>query len=81
MAWLVLQSAYMPNHFRLHSERIWLALDRHERHGWNIIKPCENRDEANIVLDEVRAAAETAKKGIRTSPPGRGRTEKRPSSK
>jgi hypothetical protein len=60
MVWLVLESAYMPNHFCLHSEMKWLALDRHERHGWDIIKRCETRDEANVVFDEVRA--EKAKK-------------------
>jgi hypothetical protein len=31
MIWLVLQSAYMPQLFRLHSEPKWLAMDRHER--------------------------------------------------
>jgi hypothetical protein len=56
MVWLVLESLYMPNHFRLHSEPKWLAMERQERHGWNIVKRCENRDEANRVLDEVRAA-------------------------
>jgi hypothetical protein len=45
MAWLVLESLYMPHHFRLHSERMWLAMSRHERHGWNIVKRCESRDE------------------------------------
>jgi hypothetical protein len=67
MVWLVLQSAYMPQLFRLHPEPKWLALDRHERHVWNILKRCESRDEANRVLDEVRAAAEKAKKGEQTS--------------
>ena len=76
MVWLVLESAYMPNHFRLHSERMWLALDRHERHGWNIVNRCESRDEANRVLDEVRAAAEQAKKSARSSRAARGGTEK-----
>jgi hypothetical protein len=33
-------------------------MDRHERHGWNIVKRCESRDKANRVLDEVRAAAD-----------------------
>jgi hypothetical protein len=80
MVWLVLESAYMPNHFRLHSERMWLALDRHERHGWNIVNRCESRDEANRVLDEVRAAAEKANKGARTSQQVRGGTEKLPPS-
>ena len=65
MVWFVLQSLYMPHLFRLHSERKWLAMDRHERHGWNIVKRCESRDEANRVLDEVRATAEKAKKGTR----------------
>jgi hypothetical protein len=62
MVWLVLESLYMPNHFRPHSEAKWLALNRHERHGWNILKRCETRDEANRVLDEARAAAEKGKK-------------------
>jgi hypothetical protein len=60
VAWLVLQSAYMPNHFCLKSERQWLAMDRHERHGWDIVKRCETRDEANQVLDAARAAAQKA---------------------
>jgi hypothetical protein len=81
MVWLVLETLYMPNHFRLHSERLWLAMDRHERHGWNIVKRCDTRDEANVLLDEVRTAAENAKKGTRTSQQARGGTEKLPSSK
>jgi hypothetical protein len=76
MVWFVLQSAYMPQLFRLHSERKWLALDRHERNGWNVIKRCESRDEASRVLDEVRAAAEKAKKGARNQRPARGNSEK-----
>jgi hypothetical protein len=81
MVWLVLESGYMPNHFLLHSERTWLTLDRHERHGWNIIKRCGTRDEANRVLDELRAAAEKTMKGARTSQQVRGGTEKLPPSK
>jgi hypothetical protein len=57
MVLLMLQSAYMPKLFCLHSEPKWLAMDRQERHIWNIVKRCETREEANRVLDEVRAAA------------------------
>jgi hypothetical protein len=76
MVWLVLQSLYMPSHFCLKSQRKWLALDRHERHSWNILKRCESRDEANRVLDEARAVAEKAKKGARNSRGTSGGTEK-----
>jgi hypothetical protein len=76
MVWLVLESVYMPNHFRLHSERMWLVMNRHERHGWNIVKRCESRNEANRVLDDVRALAEKAKNGTPTSRPASGGTAK-----
>jgi hypothetical protein len=81
MVWLVLQSACMPQLFRLHSEPKWLAMDRHQRHGWNVIERCESRDEANRVLDEVRAAAGKGKKGARTSQQVRCGTEKAPTLK
>ena len=57
MVWLVLQSAYMPNHFCLKSECKWLDMNRHERFGWDLVKRCATRDEANQVLDAARAAA------------------------
>jgi hypothetical protein len=57
LVWLVLQSAYTPNRFCLKSESKWLAMDRHGRFGWEIVKRCETRDEANRMLDEVRSAA------------------------
>ena len=60
MAWVVLQLSYNPNLFRLQSEREWLAMDRHWRFGWTIVKRCESRDEPNRVFDEVRAAAKKA---------------------
>jgi hypothetical protein len=63
MVWLVLESLYMPNHFRLHSEAKWLVLNRHERHAWNIVKRCETRDEANRVLDEARAGCGEGQEG------------------
>jgi hypothetical protein len=56
-------------------------LDRHERHGWNIVKRCDTRDEANAVLDEVRSAAAKTKDSARTSQQVRGGTEKLPPSK
>jgi hypothetical protein len=58
MGWLVLQCVYMPHLFRLHSETKWLAMDRHERQGWEIIKRCGTREEASVALNEARAAAE-----------------------
>jgi hypothetical protein len=61
--WLVLRSAYASHHLRLHSERKWLEMDRHQRFGWDIVKRCETRADANQVLDELRAAAEKAESG------------------
>ena len=33
---------------------------RHWRHGWEIVRRCETRDEANVVIDELLAAAAKA---------------------
>jgi hypothetical protein len=81
VVWLVLRSPYTSHHFKLCSERRWLTFDRHQRFGWDIVKRCETRDEAAHVVDEVRAVAEKAKKGERTSQRVRGGTEKLPPSK
>jgi hypothetical protein len=54
--WLVLESLVMLGNYRLHSERKWLAMSRAERDGWKIVKRCESRDEANAVIDALKAA-------------------------
>jgi len=81
MVWLLLESLYMLNHFRLHSERKWFAMDQNERQAWKLVQRCDSRDEANRVLDAARAPAEKAKKGTRTSRAAGGGTEKLPASK
>jgi hypothetical protein len=77
MVWLVLQSAYNRFSFRLRSERRGHSLDRNERFCWDIVRRCETRDEANLVIDELRAAVANAKKGRRSSTAAR-RGEKWP---
>jgi hypothetical protein len=62
MVWLVLQSPSMPQIVRLHSEETWNAMAPRERVWWDIVKRCETRDEANAVLDALKA--EMAKTGI-----------------
>ena len=57
MKWLVLESLMWPGAFRLHSEPKWDGMMPRERQLWKVIKVCVDRDEANSVIDEVKAKA------------------------
>jgi hypothetical protein len=57
MRWLVLESHHMPGNYRLHSEPKWNAFTANEKSWWRVVKVCENRDEANVAIDAIKAEA------------------------
>jgi hypothetical protein len=63
MVWLVLESVAMPNWYRLYSKAKWDSMTKHERYWHKVVKECATRDEANVVLDELRQKAKAALKG------------------
>jgi hypothetical protein len=47
----------MPGTYRLHSEPKWTAFTAYEKLWWHVVQLCENRDEANVAIDAIKAAA------------------------
>ncbi len=58
MRWLVLRSLTDPGRYCLHSEPRWEKMDDWDRRWWAIHKVCEDRAEANRVLDALVASGE-----------------------
>lgn len=56
MKWLVLKARGWPHGCRLHSEPWWNAMAEDYRRQYEVVQLCEDRTEANTVLDALVAA-------------------------